>query len=49
MTVSSSPGGRTARGNQGHLMLRERGLSQSGVIGAILSEGSPCCGVEAGV
>ena len=39
------PGGRTIRGDQGHLMLGERIASQSEVIRAISSGYSPCCGV----
>ena len=42
----SLPGGRTTRGDQGHLMLRERVVPQSEVIRAIVLEDSPCCGVS---
>ena len=35
----------TARGGQGHLVLRERTAPQSEVTRAMLLEDSPCCGV----
>ena len=37
-------GGRTTRGGQGHLVLREHIAPQSEVIRAIFLEDSPCCG-----
>ena len=36
--------GHTTRGDQGHSMPRERVAPHSEVIGAIVWEGSPCCG-----
>ena len=38
-----SPWAHTTRGDQGHLMLKERVAPQPEVIRAIVSEGSPCC------
>ena len=40
------PGGRTIRGDWGHLMPMDRILPQSEVIRAIVVEYSPCCGVS---
>ena len=42
---AAEPGGRTIRGDWGHLMLGERIASQSEVLRAIMSGYSPCCGV----
>ena len=42
-----APGGRTIRGDQGHLILGQRIASQSEVIRAIVSGDRPCCGVPA--
>ena len=40
---ATAPGGRTIRGGQGHFGARQRVLSQSEAIRAILLEYSPCC------
>ena len=47
MLRRSIPEGHTARGDQGHLMPRERAAPQSEVIRVMFLEDSPCCGAPA--